>query len=55
MNKAELVWANGEWGAGNPLIGAADHAFWMGSTVFDGARTIDGPFPDLEAHCKRAI
>jgi branched-chain amino acid aminotransferase len=55
MSRAELVWFDGKWGAGVPLIGPVDHAFWMASTVFDGARGMQGHLPDLQAHCERAI
>ena len=55
MSRAERVWFDGKWGAGAPLIGPADHAFWMASTVFDGARAMRGHLPDLQAHCERAI
>jgi len=42
------------WHEGNPqLMGPRDHAAWLGSTVFDGARTFEGVSPDLEAHCAR--
>ncbi|MBM3117909.1 branched-chain amino acid aminotransferase [Jeongeupia naejangsanensis] len=50
-----LIWSDGQWSSGTKLIGAGDHAFWMGSTVFDGARAIHGQLPDLHAHCERAI
>lgn len=44
----------GTWHEGNPqLMGPRDHAAWLGSTVFDGARTFEGVSPDLEAHCAR--
>lgn len=45
---------NGAWHDGNiPIMLAADHGAWLGSTVFDGARYFDGVAPDLEAHCER--
>jgi len=45
---------DGHWQEGNPqLLGPRDHAAWLGSTVFDGARTFEGVTPDLEAHCAR--
>lgn len=56
MKKNEIVWFDGTWSdSGVPLIGAADHAFWMASTVFDGARAIKGHLPDLAAHSQRVI
>ena len=36
-----------------PIIRAADHGAWLGSTVFDGARFFNGAAPDLKAHCER--
>jgi branched-chain amino acid aminotransferase len=32
-----------------------DHAMWMSSSVFDGARIFDGLAPDLDRHCERLI
>ncbi|MDF0602779.1 branched-chain amino acid aminotransferase [Psychromarinibacter sp. C21-152] len=44
----------GTWHEGDvPIMRAADHGAWLGSTVFDGARYVDGVAPDLEAHCAR--
>lgn len=44
----------GKWHVGDvPIIRAADHGAWLGSTVFDGARYFEGVAPDLEAHCAR--
>ena len=43
-----------EWHEGNPpLIGAREHAFWLASSVFDGARAFEGVTPDLDLHCAR--
>ena len=48
------TWYKGEWHEGNPpLMGPRAHAFWLGSTVFDGARVFDGVMPDLDLHCGR--
>jgi len=45
---------DGAWHNGNvPIMRAADHGSWLGSTVFDGARFFEGVSPDLEAHCRR--
>jgi branched-chain amino acid aminotransferase len=45
---------DGEWIEGNqPFIGARTHAFWLGSSVFDGARAFEGVTPDLDKHCAR--
>ncbi len=44
----------GQWHDGDaPIMRAADHGAWLGSSVFDGARYFDGLVPDLEAHCAR--
>ncbi len=44
----------GRWHGGDvPVMRAADHGSWQGSSVFDGARMFDGRVPDLEAHCAR--
>ncbi len=51
-----LTWFNGEWREGNTMImGAADHATWLGSMVFDGARYFEGVMPDLDLHAQRII
>ncbi|MCC5970986.1 MAG: branched-chain amino acid aminotransferase [Pararhodobacter sp.] len=45
---------DGKWHNGDvPVMRAADHGAWLGTTVFDGARYFDGMAPDLEAHCAR--
>ena len=45
---------NGTWHDGDvPIMRAADHGSWLGTTVFDGARRVDGLTPDLDAHCAR--
>ncbi|MCI2400464.1 branched-chain amino acid aminotransferase [Aliiroseovarius subalbicans] len=45
---------NGTWHEGDvPVMGAADHGSWLGTTVFDGARYFEGIHPDLDAHCGR--
>ena len=45
---------NGEWKSENtPIMKAADHGTWLGTSVFDGARYFDGVAPDLLAHCNR--
>ncbi|QDC11350.1 branched-chain amino acid aminotransferase [Oceanicola sp. D3] len=44
----------GTWHEGDVMImRAADHGAWLGTTVFDGARFVDGLAPDLEAHLAR--
>ncbi|WP_108895995.1 branched-chain amino acid aminotransferase [Palleronia abyssalis] len=48
------TWFDGTWHAGDPpIIRAADHGAWLGSSVFDGARYAHGVAPDLMAHCER--
>ena len=50
-----FTYFNGKWEKGNTLImGAADHATWLGTLVFDGARKFNGVTPDLDTHCQRA-
>jgi branched-subunit amino acid aminotransferase/4-amino-4-deoxychorismate lyase len=45
-----------QWSTDNPkLLGPADHAFWMASMVFDGARAFRGLTPDLDLHCQRVL
>jgi branched-chain amino acid aminotransferase len=45
---------DGEWFEGNkPIVGPRTHAFWLGSSVFDGARAFEGVAPDLDLHCAR--
>ncbi len=49
-----FTFLDGEWIEGNrPIIGARTHAFWLGSSVFDGARAFEGVTPDLDKHCAR--
>ena len=44
----------GDWHDGNlPIMGVRDHATWLCSSVFDGARTFEGVSPDLDLHCER--
>jgi len=51
-----LFWLDGRWTTENPkLLGPADHAFWMASMVFDGARALAGKTPDLDLHCQRVV
>jgi branched-chain amino acid aminotransferase len=48
------TWFDGAWHDGDvAVMRAADHGAWLGTTVFDGARHVDGIVPDLEAHCDR--
>jgi branched-chain amino acid aminotransferase len=48
------TYIDGDWVEGNPpLLGPRTHAFWLGSSVFDGARAFEGVTPDLDRHCQR--
>ncbi len=48
------TWLDGEWFSGNqPILGPRSHAFWLGSSVFDGARAFEGVTPDLDLHLAR--
>jgi len=56
MSQWSQTWTytNDEWHEGNvPLVGAREHSFWLGSSVFDGARAFEGVTPDLDLHCAR--
>ena len=56
MKKKSLSYHDGAWHEGNPpLLGPMDHGWWMGSTVFDGARAFGGLAPDLDLHCARVV
>ena len=49
-----FTFLDGEWFEGNkPIVGPRTHAFWLGSSVFDGARAFEGVTPDLDKHCAR--
>jgi len=53
---AGVFWNEGIWTTEEvKLTGPMDHAFWLGSTVFDGARAIRGTVPDLGLHCARLV
>lgn len=48
------TWFEGRWHEGDvPIMRAADHGSWLGTTVFDGARWFEGIAPDLDRHCAR--
>ena len=51
------VWMDGAWqGADSKyFIDPAANGFWLGMTVFDGARAFDGAAPDLDRHCARVV
>jgi len=45
---------DGRWHDGDlAVMRAADHGMWQGSSVFDGARLVNGHIPDLDLHCRR--
>ena len=51
---ATWTFFEGEWREGNvPIMGARTHGAWLGSTIFDGARTFEGVSPDLDLHMQR--
>jgi branched-chain amino acid aminotransferase len=53
---AGIYWHNGAWSTEEPkVLGPMDHAFWLGSVIFDGARSIRGLAPDLDRHCARCV
>jgi branched-chain amino acid aminotransferase len=48
------TFVDGDWLEGNPpLTGPRSHAFWLASSVFDGARIFDGVMPDMDRHAAR--
>ncbi|MBX3569823.1 MAG: branched-chain amino acid aminotransferase [Rhizobiaceae bacterium] len=48
------TYVDGDWHEGNvALIGPRSHAFWLASSVFDGARWFEGVAPDLDRHAAR--
>lgn len=56
LGKAVSTWVDGRWQDGNlAVLGAADHATWQGTLVFDGARAFEGVTPDLDRHCQRIL
>ena len=51
-----LVYYGGRWYEEEArILGPTDHAVWMSTVVFDGARAFDDCIPDLEPHCARLI
>src|SRR5690554_2609409 len=48
------VHLDGKWHEGNPpIIGPRSHAFWLGTSVFDGARWFENVAHDLDRHAER--
>jgi branched-chain amino acid aminotransferase len=53
-HSATWTFFEGDWHEGNvAIMGPRTHAAWLGSMVFDGARTFDGLAPDLDRHMAR--
>lgn len=51
-----VFWHAGRWHDRQPkVLGPLDHAMWMSSSVFDGARIFDGFGPDIDRHCERLL
>jgi branched-chain amino acid aminotransferase len=52
--RATWTYYKGAWREGDVrILGAASHATWLGSLVFDGARLFEGVSPDLDRHSAR--
>jgi branched-chain amino acid aminotransferase len=54
---AAIFWHDGNWYEDEQpkLLGPLDHAMWMATVAFDGARAMNGLAPDLDLHCARLI
>ena len=51
-----FTFLGGKWIEGNqPISGARTHAYWLGSSAFDGARAFEGVTRDLDKHCARLL
>ncbi|WP_036270376.1 branched-chain amino acid aminotransferase [Methylobacterium sp. WSM2598] len=53
---SETTWTffEDQWHPGNVrMMGPRTHGAWLGSTVFDGARSFEGVTPDLDLHLAR--
>lgn len=56
MERRSFTWKDGTWHEGNPpMLGPMSHAWWMASSVFDGARAFRRLAPDLDRHCARIV
>ena len=54
VGKNIRTYFEGAWHDGDvPVMRAADHGSWLGTSVFDGARHFEGVAPDLDSHCAR--
>ena len=50
------TYVDGAWhDADVPVMRAGDHATFQGTTVFDGARYVNGLAPDLRSHCDLVV
>ncbi len=50
------VFWRGRWYEDDPrILGPGEHAFWMASVAFDGARAFEDCAPDLDRHCRRLV
>lgn len=48
------IFYKGKWHDGPiNVTGPHNHAFWLASSVFDGARAFEGVMPDIDRHCER--
>jgi len=53
---AGVFWYDGNWSTEEPkMVGPMDHAFWLGSVIFDGGRSFGGVAPDLDLHAARCV
>lgn len=54
MTRTTWTYYKSDWHEGDVrILGAASHATWLGSLVFDGARLFEGVCPDLDRHSAR--
>lgn len=53
VSKTWVFWES-DWHEGDvPIMGPRTHSTWLGSSVFDGARSFEGVAPDLDLHFQR--
>ena len=56
QGRGTATFTDGRWHAGSPnVLGPHNHAVWLASVVFDGARSFSGVAPDLDRHCARLV
>ncbi|WFT78986.1 branched-chain amino acid aminotransferase [Methylobacterium sp. CB376] len=54
MSETTWTFFEDQWHPGNVrMMGPRTHGAWLGSTVFDGARSFEGVTPDLDLHLAR--